>query len=288
VLLVFKNSLKTAVLLSSLGALLMVAGVAIGGSTGLVIGLVLGLVVCGGSYWFSDKLAIAAARARLVTPEEAPQLHAIVQDLATRADLPMPRVYVSPEAQPNAFATGRSPRHAAVCVTEGLMQVLAPRELAGVLAHELSHIRHRDILIGSVAAAVAMAITFVARIAFWGALFGGGRDDEDNNVIGALLMVVLAPVAAALVQMAISRSREFEADRGGAELVGEGEPLASALEKLEAYSERVPMNVNPAQENAYIVSPFAGRGAQFANLFRTHPPTADRVARLRAMDTAVR
>jgi heat shock protein HtpX len=287
VLLVFKNSLKTAVLLSSLGALLMVAGVAIGGSTGLVIGLVLGLAVCGGSYWFSDKLAIAAARARPVTPEEAPQLHAIVRDLTTRADLPMPGVYVSPEAQPNAFATGRSPRHAAVCVTEGLVQVLAPRELAGVLAHELSHIRHRDILIGSVAAAVAMAITFVARIAFWGALFGGGRD-EDNNVVGALLMVVLAPVAAALVQMAISRSREFEADRAGAELVGEGEPLASALEKLEAYSERVPMNVNPAQENAYIVSPFAGRGAQFANLFRTHPPTADRVARLRAMDTAVR
>jgi heat shock protein HtpX len=284
----FKNSLKTAVLLSSLGALLMVAGVAIGGSTGLVIGLLLGLAVCGGSYWFSDKLAIAAARAKPVTAEEAPQLHAIVQDLAARADLPMPRVYVSPEAQPNAFATGRSPRHSAVCVTEGLMQVLAPRELAGVLAHELSHIRHRDILIGSVAAAVAMAITFVARIAFWGALFGGGRDDEDNNVVGALLMMVLAPVAAALVQMAISRSREYEADRGGADLVGEGEPLASALEKLDAYSQRVPMDVNPAQENAFIVSPFAGRRAQFANLFRTHPPTTDRVARLRAMDAVVR
>jgi heat shock protein HtpX len=283
-----KNSLKTAVLLAGLGALFMVVGAAIAGSSGLVIGLLLGLLLCGGSYWFSDKLAIAAARARPVTEREAPKLYATVRELANRADLPMPRVYVSPEAQPNAFATGRNPRHAAVCVTEGIMQVLSDHELEGVLAHELSHVRHRDILIGSVAAAIAMAITFVARIAFWGALFGGGRDDEGGNVVGALLMMVLAPIAAALVQLAISRSREYEADRGGAELVGRGEPLAAALEKLETYAQRVPMNVNPAQENAFIISPLAGRKAQLGNLFRTHPPTADRVARLRALDAVPR
>jgi heat shock protein HtpX len=282
------NSLKTAVLLAGLGALFMVMGAALGGSTGLVIGLVLGLVLCGGSYWFSDTLAIAAARAKPVTEHDAPQLHALVRRLAERAGLPMPRVFVSPEQQPNAFATGRSPRRAAVCVTEGIMQVLTESELEGVLAHEMSHVRHRDILIGSVAAAVAMAITFVARIAFWGALFGGGRDDEDNNVVGALLMMVLAPVAAGLVQMAISRSREYEADRGGAELVGRGEPLARALEKIEAYAQRVPMHVNPAQENAFIISPFAGQKSGLANLFRTHPPTSERVARLRAMDAVRR
>jgi heat shock protein HtpX len=280
-----KNSFKTAILLAGLGALFMVVGAAIGGSTGLTIGLVLGLPLCGGSYWFSDKLAIAAARARPVTEQDAPQLHAMVRDLAQQANLPMPRVFVSPEQQPNAFATGRNPQHAAVCVTEGITQALDDSELKGVLAHEMSHVRHRDILIGSVAAAVAMAITFVARIAFWGAIFGGGRDDEDNNVVGALLMMVLAPVAAGLVQMAISRSREYEADRGAAELLGQGEPLARALEKIESSAKRVPMHVNPAQENAFIISPFAGQKSQFANLFRTHPPTAERVARLRAMDT---
>ena len=281
-----ENSLKTAALLAGLGALFMVVGAALGGTTGLTIGLALGLLLCGGSYWFSDKLAIAAAHAKPVTEHDAPRLHAMVRALAERADLPMPRVFVSPEQQPNAFATGRSPRHAAVRVTEGITHALTERELEGVLAHELSHVRHRDILIGSVAAAVATAITFVARIAFWGALFGGGRDDEDNNVVGALLMMVLAPIAAGLVQMAISRSREYEADRGGAELLGQGEPLARALEKLEASAQRVPMHVNPAQENAFIISPFAGQKAQLANLFRTHPPTAERIARLRAMDRA--
>ena len=279
-----KNSCKTAVLLAGLGALFMVVGAALGGSTGLTIGLLFGLLLCGGSYWFSDKLAIAAARARPVTEQDAPELHAMVRDLAQRADLPMPRVFESPEQQPNAFATGRSPRHAAVCVTEGITQVLTDDELKGVLAHEMSHVRHRDILIGSVAAAVAMAITFVARIAFWGALFGGGQDDDDGNVVGALLMMILAPVAAGLVQMAISRSREYEADRGAAELLGQGEPLARALEKIESSVQRVPMHVNPAQENAFIINPFVGQKSGFANLFRTHPPTAERVARLRSMD----
>ena len=279
-----ENSLKTAALLAGGGGLFWVGGAARGATTGLTIGLALGLLLCGGSYWFSDKLAIAAAHAKPVTEHDAPRLHAMIRALAERADLPMPRVFVSPEQQPNAFATGRSPRHAAVCVTEGITHALTERELEGVLAHELSHVRHRDILIGSVAAAVATAITFVARIAFWGALFGGGRDDEDNNVVGALLMMVLAPIAAGLVQMAISRSREYEADRGGAELLGQGEPLARALEKLEASAQRVPMHVNPAQENAFIISPFAGQKARLANLFRTHPPTAERIEWLRAMD----
>ena len=208
----------------------------------------------------------------------------------------MPRVYVSPEQQPNAFATGRNPEHAVVCVTAGLRQVLEPDEIKGVLAHEMAHVKHRDILIGSVAAAVAMAITFVARMALWATMFGGGDDDDSPvGAIGAILMLVLAPVAAMLIQMAISRSREYEADAGGAEFLGTGEPLARALEKIEVYAKRIPMaKVNPAQENAYIISPFQapapkdnrsrrGGGANFANYFRTHPATEERVARLRAM-----
>lgn len=276
-----KNSLKTAVLLAALGGLFMGIG-SLFGSGGLVIGLLLGLVFVGGSYWFSDKLAVRAAGAQPVTEAEAPELYAMVRELTQRAGMPMPAIYVSPAMQPNAFATGRNPQHAAVAVTQGLLQVLDRDELRGVLAHEISHVRHRDILISSVAAAVAMAIMFVARIAFWGALFGGGRSDEDNNVVGALLMMVLAPVAAALLQMALSRSREYEADRGGAELLGSGEPLAAALEKIEGYAKRVPMDVDPAHASAFIVNPLTGRKVQFANLFMTHPPTEERVRRLRA------
>lgn len=276
-----KNSLKTAVLLAALGGLFMGIG-SLFGSGGLVIGLLLGLVFVGGSYWFSDKLAVRAAGAQPVTEAEAPELYAMVRELTQRAGMPMPAIYVSPAMQPNAFATGRNPQHAAVAVTQGLLQVLDRDELRGVLAHEISHVRHRDILISSVAAAVAMAIMFVARIAFWGALFGGGRSDEDNNVVGALLMMVLAPVAAALLQMALSRSREYEADRGGAELLGSGEPLAAALEKIEGYAKRVPMDVDPAHASAFIVNPLTGRKVQFANLFTTHPPTEERVRRLRS------
>jgi heat shock protein HtpX len=279
----FKNTLKTTVLLAALGALFMGIG-SFWGSGGLTIGLVLGLVFVGGSYWFSDKLAIAAAGAKPVTEQEAPQLYAMVRDLTQRADMPMPKLYVSPSAQPNAFATGRNPQHAAVAVTQGLLQALDQDEVRGVLAHEISHVRHRDILISSVAAAVAMAIMFVARMAMWGALFGGGgRDDDNGNVVGMLLMIVLAPLAASLIQMAISRSREYEADRGGAELLGgDGEPLARALEKIEVYAKRVPMDVNPAQAQAYIINPLTGRKAQFANLFTTHPPTEERIRRLRS------
>jgi heat shock protein HtpX len=270
---VFKNAMKTAALLALLGALFMGIGALVGGSTGLLIGLLLGLAFCGGSYWFSDKLAIRAARAQPVTREEAPGLYAIVEDLTQRAGMPMPKLYISPEQQPNAFATGRSPEHAAVCVTDGITKVLTDEELKGVLSHELSHVRHRDILIGSVAAAVAMGIIAATRIAFW---FG----DEDNAIAG-LLMVILAPIAAMLIQMAISRSCEYNADAGGAELLGTGEPLARALEKIDAYAHRVPMDVNPAQASAYIVNPLTGRKVQFANLFSTHPPTEERIRRLR-------
>jgi heat shock protein HtpX len=278
----FKNTLKTAVLLAALGGLFMGIG-SLFGTGGLVLGAILGLVFVGGSYWFSDKLAVRAAGAQPVTEQQAPELYAIVRELTSRADMPMPQIYISPAQQPNAFATGRNPHHAAVAVTQGLLQVLDRDELRGVLAHELSHVRHRDILISSVAAAVAMAIMFVARIAFWGQLFGGGGRDDDNNAIGALLMMLLAPLAAALLQAALSRSREFEADRGGAELLGgDGEPLARALEKIEGYARRVPMNVDPAHASAFIVNPLTGRKMQFANMFTTHPPTEERIRRLRS------
>jgi heat shock protein HtpX len=278
-----KNTFKTTILLAGLGGLFMGIGALIGGNGGLAIGLVIGLLFCGGSYWFSDKLAIAAARAKPVTRQEAPELYDMVEDLARRNDMPMPRLYMSPAMQPNAFATGRSPNKAAVCCTQGIMQVLDKEELRGVLAHELSHVRNRDILIGSVAAAVAMAIMFVSRIAMWGAIFGGGSSDDDDggNIIGLLALVILAPLAAMLLQMALSRSREHQADASGARLLGDGEPLARALEKIEAYAKQVPMNVNPAEATAYIINPLTGRQVNFASLFSTHPPTADRVRRLR-------
>jgi heat shock protein HtpX len=275
-----KNTFKTFVLLAALGGLIMGVG-ALFGQTGLIIGLVLALAIVGGSYWFSDKMAVAAARAKPVTEQEAPRLYAIVRDLSQRSGTPMPRLYVSPASQPNAFATGRNPSHAVVAVTQGLLQVLDEDELRGVLAHEMSHVKNRDILIGSVAAALAMVITFVARMFMWGAIFGGG-DRDNGNVFGVLAMSILAPIAAGLLQMALSRSREYEADRSGAHLLGDGEPLARALEKIEAYAKQVPMDVNPAQATAYIVNPLTGRKVNFANLFMTHPPTADRVARLRS------
>jgi heat shock protein HtpX len=278
----FRNNVKTAVLLAVLGALFLGIG-SLFGSGGLFIGLILAIVFVGGSYWFSDKIAVKAAGAQPVSEAEAPQLYAIVRELTQRANLPMPSVYISPAAQPNAFATGRDPNHAAVAVTQGLLQVVDQDELRGVLAHELSHVRNRDILISSVAAAVALGITMIARMLMFGAMFGGfgGGRDRNNNIFGLLAMMILAPIAAALLQMALSRSREFEADRSGAELLGTGEPLARALEKIDAYAKQVPMNVDPAHATAYIINPLTGRQVQFANLFQTHPPTAERVARLR-------
>jgi heat shock protein HtpX len=282
-----KNNVKTAVLLAAMGALIMGIG-SLFGTGGLVIGFIFALLFVGGSYWFSDTIAIKAARARPVTEQEMPQYYAVVRELTNKAGMPMPKLYVSPEAQPNAFATGRNPHHAAVAVTDGILKVLSWDELRGVLAHEISHVGNRDILISSVAAAVAMMITFLARMAMWGAIFGGGRgDDRDGgNVIGLIAMMILAPIAAAILQMALSRSREYEADRSGAQLIGDGEPLAQALQKIEAYANQIPMNVDPAHATAYIINPLTGRKAQFSNLFRSHPPTEDRIARLRGREWA--
>jgi heat shock protein HtpX len=283
-----KNTIKTYILLAALGGLLVVIGGGVAGGSGALIGLVIGLVFVGASYWFSDKLAIKAARARPVTEQEMPDYYRIVRELTAAAGMPMPKLYVSPDMQPNAFATGRSPDHAAVAVTQGILQVCDWEELRGVLAHEISHVGNRDILIGSVAAAVAMGITFVARIAMWGAIFGGGGRDDDrgSNPIAMLALVILAPIAAMLLQMALSRSREFEADRSGARLIGTGEPLARALAKLDAAARRVPMEVDPAQAQKYIINPLTGRQVNFAKLFTTHPPTEERIARLRAREWA--
>ena len=280
-----KNTLKTYVLLAALGGFFIVIGGAIFKGPGLWLGLFLGLAMVGGSYWFSDKIAVKAARAVPVTEAEAPALYRIVRELTMRANMPMPKLYITPDLQPNAFATGRSPEHAAVACTQGIMQMLTEDELKGVLAHELSHVGNRDILIGSVAAAIAMAITFVARVAMWGAMFGGGSD-RDRNPIGEIAFALLAPVAAMFLQMALSRSREFEADRSGAILLGTGEPLARALEKIEVGARKIPMDVNPAQAQAYIVNPLTGRQMNFAKMFMTHPPTEERVARLRQMNPA--
>jgi heat shock protein HtpX len=278
-----KNTIKTYTLLAALGGLLMLIG-SFFGRTGLLLGLILGLVFVGGSYWFSDTLAIKSARAVPVTEQEMPEYYRIVRELTSAAGMPMPKLYMTPDLQPNAFATGRNPEHAAVAVTRGILNILDWEELRGVLAHEISHVGNRDILIGSVAAAVAMGITFVARMAMWGAMFGGGggRDDERGaNPLALLAFSLLAPLAAGVIQMALSRSREYEADRTGARLIGDGEPLARALAKLEQGAKAIPMSVNPAQASKYIVNPFSGRKVQFAQLFSTHPPLEDRIVRLR-------
>jgi heat shock protein HtpX len=279
-----KNTIKTYVLLAALGGLLVLAGQLLGGGNGAILGLGIGLVFVGGSYWFSDKIAIAASRAKPVSESQAPQLYRIVRELTTAARMPMPRLYVTPDMQPNAFATGRNENHAAVAVTQGILQLLTEDELKGVLAHELSHVRNRDILIGSVAAAIAMGITFIARMVMWGSMFGGyggNRDEGGGNIFGLLALAVLAPIAALFLQMAVSRSREYEADRSGAALMNNGEPLARALEKLNAASRRIPMNVDPAHATMYIVNPLMGRNVSFRSLFMTHPPIEERIGRLR-------
>ena len=283
------NTAKTFTLLALMGGLCIVIGGAFG-QGGLVLGLIIALVLTGGSYWFSDKLAIASARAQPVTAQDMPQYYEIMSDLCRRAQMPMPKLYVSPNPQPNAFATGRNPNNAAVCITAGLTQAMGWDEVRGVLAHELAHIRNRDILIGSVAAAVGMAVTFVAHIAMWGAMFAGGRgDDRGGNPLGQLALAILAPIAAAMIQAAISRSREFQADASAAKLIGDGRPLARALGSLETYAQRIPSGVNPSQASNYVIDPLkaqarGGGGGGFGKMFSTHPPTAERIRRLESGD----
>lgn len=288
----FKNTFKTTILLAAMGGLIVgIASILGGGSSGAVlIGLLLALVMVGGSYWFSDSLALKSANAQVITEQDHPEFYGMIRDLSQRAGLPMPRVAVSPADQPNAFATGRGPNKAVVCATTGLLQSMSREEVEGVMAHELMHVRHRDILIGSVAAAVATAISSMAQMAMFATMFSGGRDDEDRpNPIAILLVSMLAPMAAGLIQMAISRSREFEADRGAAELLGTGETLARALEKIESIALSTPMMVAPAQAQAYIHNPLAemhakrGTGVNVSRLFSTHPETQERIRRLRAM-----
>lgn len=272
--------LKTGLLMAGLTALLMIAGQALGGHNGLIIALVLAVGMNFYAYWFSDKMALSMSRAREVSPEEAPDLHELIGSLASRAGLPKPRVYLIDQDTPNAFATGRNPEHAAVAVTTGLRRLVNRDELAGVISHELGHIKNRDILISSIAATLAGAISSLATIAQWSMLFGGVGSDDDDSLIGTLAMMLLAPLAAMLIQMAISRSREFQADATGAAICGRPESLASALQQLENANRRQPIPVNPATAQMYIVNPLSAK--QFTNLFSTHPPIQERIDRLLA------
>jgi len=273
------NILKTTVLLAALSGLLLVIGESLGGQQGLVLAFILAAVMNFSSYWFSDRVVLRMYRAQEVGPDH--RLHRVVSDLARRANLPQPRVYVIPNRSPNAFATGRNPRHAALAATEGILQLLDDRELEGVIAHELGHVRHRDILTSSVAATIAAAVIMLARMAEFAAIFGGfaGRDDRSGrNGFGMLASIVVAPLAAMLIQAAISRSREYAADAAGAALAGSPDGLVDALRKIESVSQRVPLAANPATAHLFIVKPFSARG--LFSLFSTHPPTEDRIAAL--------
>jgi heat shock protein HtpX len=270
-------AIKTTILLASLTGLLVVIGALIGGPQTAGLFLAFGLVLNLGAYWFSDKLAIRMAGAKPVSEEEAPRLYEIVRDLTTRAGLPMPKMYVIPQEQPNAFATGRNPNHSAVAVTQGILKLLSEDELRGVLAHELGHVRNRDILTTSVASAIGGAITYIAYLALW----FGGDDNSPLGVFASLALFLLAPIAATIIQLAVSRQREYSADATGAEICGNPESLASALLRLEQGAQAIPMQVNQAAEPLYIVRPFSGGG--IASLFSTHPPIEERVRRLRQM-----
>lgn len=282
-----RNTIKTFVLLAAIGGLFVLLGSLFGGTGGAAVGLVIAFVITGASYWYSDRIAIRAARAVEVDPQSAPELHQMVTDLAAAAGLPVPRVFISPSPQPNAFATGRNPANSAVAVTEGLLASCPPHEVRAVLAHEMAHIRNRDILIGSIAAAIATAISMLANMAMFAGLFGGGDDDDGPGAGSLLLMAVIAPIAAGMLQMAVSRSREFDADRYGAELSGDPLSLASALRRLEALAQRSPMDITPAQSSAWIVNPLTGTRTDFSRLFMTHPPMEERVRRLEEMAATV-
>lgn len=276
------NTLKTTLLLGLLTGLILWFGGYVGGQSGMVIAFLFAVIMNFGAYWFSDKIVLAMYRAREVDPAQAPGLYRMVERLAQRAGLPMPRVFVIPSESPNAFATGRNPKHAVVAVTQGILKLMRDEELEGVLAHELAHVKNRDILISSIAATLAGAVMMLANMARWAAIFGGvgGRDDEDRGgVLGLIFMAVLAPLAAMLIQFAISRTREFEADSTGARIAGNPLGLASALEKLGLATRRIPMQANPATSHMFIVNPLSGKS--LLNLFSTHPPLEERIRRLR-------
>lgn len=279
------NTFKTALLLGLLTGLFVLLGNYLGGRQGMIVALIFAGIMNFGSYWFSDRIVLALYRAQEVGDDEAPELLRMVRGLSQRAGIPMPKVYVIPSDTPNAFATGRSPRHAAVAVTEGIVRILSPSELEGVIAHELSHIRHRDTLISTIAATMAGVIVMLAHMARWAAMFGGvgGRDQEGRGggALGFLFMALLAPIAATLIQLAISRSREFLADEGSARITKNPARLADALEKLDYAAQRIPLEANPATSHLFIVNPLRGGG--LLSLFSTHPPIEQRVARLRAM-----
>jgi heat shock protein HtpX len=283
------NGFRTTILLAMLTALVVWIGQMFGGPNGAIMALILAGAMNFISYWFSDKIVLKMYRAQEITANDDPELFGIVQELAGRGGLPMPKVYIIPEEAPNAFATGRNPEHAAVAVTQGIRRILNKRELAGVLGHELSHVKHRDILISSIAATLAGAISYLAQMAQFAAIFGGGRSRDDEGggggMFGLLFMMIVAPIAAMLIQMAVSRSREYMADDGGAKLSGDPLALASALRKLQMGAQNIPLDASPATQNAtahmFIVSPLSGGG--FASLFSTHPAMEERIARLEAM-----
>jgi heat shock protein HtpX len=279
------NTFKTTILLAALGGLLIVIGGALGGTTGMLVAFVVAALLNVSAYWFSGDVALRMAGAREVTPAEAPELHRLVAELASYAQLPTPRVAIIDSPSPNAFATGRDPQHAVVAVTTGILDLLTRDELAGVLAHELGHVRNRDILVSSLAATLAGAVTLLANLAQWSLLLGGsgrsGDDEQHGNLIGGFLTVMLAPLAATLIQLAVSRSREFGADATGAAIHGQPESLARALEKLELGSRVRPLEVNPAAAHLFVVNPLTGGG--FSHLFSTHPPVSERIRRLRQM-----
>jgi heat shock protein HtpX len=279
------NTFKSTLLLVLLTVFLIFIGAHFGGRNGMVLAFVLSVVFNFGTYFFSDKLALSMYRAQPATREELPRVYNVVERMAAKQGLPMPKVYVIPSESPNAFATGRNPKHASVAVTHGILNLLDDEELEGVLAHELGHVKNRDILTSSIAATLAGAITMVARMGFWASLFGGGRDDRDRGGGGmtGLLMIILAPIAATLIQLAISRSREYEADATGAKETGNPYALARALQKLDNYSRRIPMQASPTTAHLFIVAPLLGSGG-FANLFSTHPPIKDRIQRLIGRD----
>jgi heat shock protein HtpX len=278
------NTMKTFFLMAIMTVLLVVVGSLIGGRGGMMIAFVIAVLMNFGSYWFSDKIVLRMYGAQELAPADAPELFQTVQDLTGRAGLPMPKLYMIEGDQPNAFATGRDPEHAAVAVTKGILSMLSRDELRGVLAHELAHVKHRDILVGTIAATMAGAISMLANMAQWGMMFGGGRGSdnrEGGSPIAGLVMMIVAPFAALLIQLAISRSREFMADEGGAQMAGNPLSLASALRKLETRAHQIPMNASPSTAHMFIVNPLSGGG--IAKLFSTHPPMEERIARLEAM-----